>query len=126
MSEAMKILVVDDEQDVELLFRQRFRREIRSGLLQLSFALSGKEALSYLENGGSSDLMVLLSDINMPGMSGIELLRKAKEAYPDLPVYMITAYGDETNQLNAIRYGCDGYMTKPLDFKRLKTEVLAI
>ena len=122
----MKILVVDDEQDVELLFRQRFRREIRSGRLQLSFALSAKEALSYLANGGSAGLMVLLSDINMPGMSGIELLKKTKKVYPNLPVYLITAYGDETNRQNAIEYGCDGYMTKPLDFKYLKNKVLDI
>ena len=118
-----RILVVDDEKDVELLFRLRFRREIRNGTLIFDFALSGQEAFDFLKTRGTENITLLLSDINMPGMSGLELLRLLKDKYPDLPVFMITAYGDDENYRRAQEYGCDGYMTKPLDFDELRTGV---
>lgn len=121
----MKILVVDDEQDVKELFTQRFRREIRGGVLEFSFVFSGKEALGYL-NQHKSESILILSDINMPGMTGIELLRKIREKYPTPPpeVMIITAYGDEANRQQAIQLGANDFLTKPLDFNELKTKLL--
>ena len=120
----MKILVVDDEADVKSLFEQRFRKEIRNGEFDFDFALSGEEALSYL-SGHRSEVILILSDINMPGMSGIELLSKIREGYSTPPpmVMMVTAYGDEENRRQAIANGADDFLTKPLDFNLLKDKL---
>ncbi len=121
----MKILVVDDEADAEILFQQRFRREIRSGELSFAFAFSGEQALDYLHRH-ASEIVLILSDINMPGMSGIELLRTIKEGQPQPPphVMMITAYGDEENYHQAMDAGADAFLTKPLDFSALKQKLI--
>jgi CheY-like chemotaxis protein len=119
----MKIMVVDDEPDVQLLFKQQFRSEIKAGKITFQFAFSGEEALEYLKSQGTTDVVMILSDVNMPGMSGIELLKRLKEKYAQLKVLMITAYGDENNLRLASSYGCDGYVTKPIDFPALKTKI---
>jgi CheY-like chemotaxis protein len=120
----MKILVVDDEIDVKLLFEQRFRREIKNGEMKFAFAFSGEEALEYLENN-THDGVLILSDINMPGMSGLELLAEIKQHYKKPPpvVMMITAYGDEENYNTAIKLGADDFLTKPLEFAKLKLKL---
>lgn len=120
----MKILVVDDETDVQLLFEQRFRREIRSGNMEFAFANSGEAALLYLGTHGS-EAVLILSDINMPGMSGLELLRRIRSAHAVPPplVMMITAYGDQQNHDMAMQYGADDFLTKPLDFAQLKDKL---
>ncbi|MCY7349779.1 MAG: response regulator [Cytophagaceae bacterium] len=120
----MKILVVDDEADVQLLFEQRFRREIREGELAFAFSHSGEEALGYLKDH-FSEIVLILSDINMPGMSGLELLRRIKSTYRNPPplVMMITAYGDDESHTQAMNYGADDFLTKPLDFARLKQKL---
>ena len=119
----MKVMVVDDEADVRLLFEQRFRREVRAGQIAFYFALSGEEALSLLEQV-IGDVSLVLSDINMPGMNGLELLKAVKEKHQHLKVYMITAYGNAEYQQRAVAYGCDDYFTKPLDFGMLKERLL--
>jgi len=119
----MKVMIVDDEQDVKLLFQQKFRKEIRAGKIDLSFAFSGESALQHLENE-CHDYALVLSDINMPGMNGLELLRTIKEKFSSLSVWMITAYGDDQNYRQAIEYGCSDYMTKPLDFDSLKEKIM--
>lgn len=120
----MKILVVDDEVDVKLLFQQRFRKEIKNGEMDFAFAFSGKEALKYLESN-AHDGVLILSDINMPGMSGLELLAKIKQQYKKPPpvVMMITAYGDEENYNTAMKLGADDFLTKPLEFNLLKSKL---
>lgn len=115
-----KILIVDDEEDVQGLFLQRFRKELKSGELDFQFALSGKEALEYLQHQNPLEVVMLLSDINMPGMNGLELLEKTRELFPDLKVIMITAYGDEESKLRSIQLGAAHFFTKPVDFKELK------
>jgi two-component system, chemotaxis family, chemotaxis protein CheY len=117
----MKILVVDDELDIKELFLQKFRREIREEKLSFAFAISGEEALIYLEQH-ISEAVLILSDINMPGMSGLELLRKIKTQYHKPPpiVMMVTAYGDDVNRNKAMEYGADDFLIKPLDFSDLK------
>src|SRR5262245_940467 len=122
----MKVMVVDDEPDVELLFRQRFRSEIRAGSLHLHFAHSGEDALAQLKEPGTADVVLILSDINMPGIHGLELLRRLKAQSPELKVCMITAYDDSEKYETAMRYGADGYVTKPIDFERLRREVLKL
>jgi CheY-like chemotaxis protein len=119
----MKIMVVDDEQDMKLLFEQRFRKEIKAGQVAFLFAFSGEEARDYLKSTRAEDINQILSDINMPGMNGLELLKWIKENYPELKVAMITAYGDQNNYKQALEYGCDDYMTKPIDFSQLKEKV---
>jgi len=119
----MNIVIVDDERDVQALFEQRFRREVREGLLHLHFAFSGEEALALLEQRGIADIVLILSDINMPGMNGLELLKAVKERYPQLKVYMITAYGDPESHDRAVEYGCDDYLTKPIDFNVLRSRI---
>ena len=99
---AFNILVVDDEQDVELLFKQRFRKSIREGEINIDFAFSGEDALAFLRQPGSTDIALILSDINMPGMTGFELLEKVKSEYPELKVMMISAYGDDENHRQAM------------------------
>ena len=119
----IKVLVVDDERDIETLFLQRFRKEMKAGLVDLHFAFSGEDALLYLGKDGMADLVLILSDINMPGMNGIELLRRIKETKAHLKVYMITAYHDETNYEAAMTAGADGYIAKPIDFDGLKAKI---
>jgi two-component system, chemotaxis family, chemotaxis protein CheY len=120
----MKILVVDDEKDMQLLFEQRFRKEIRGGEMSFVFAYSGEDALEYLDDH-VSEAVLILSDINMPGMSGFELLRKIKTKFRNPPpmVMMITAYGDAENYRQAIELGADDFLTKPLDFSVLKEKL---
>jgi len=120
----MKILVVDDEKDVQLLFQQRFRKEIRNGEFNFVFAFSGEEALTTLNNM-EHEAILILSDINMPGMSGLELLEHIKKNYvkPSPVVMMITAYGDEENYKTSIQLGADDFLTKPLDFTTLKNKL---
>lgn len=120
----MKILVVDDEADIEPLFKQRFRREIQSGEIDFAFSRSGEEALVYLQEH-LSEVVLILSDINMPGISGIELLRRIRILYPSRPpsVMMITAYSDEQTYNQAMKYGADEFLTKPLDFSDLKSKL---
>ncbi len=120
----MKMLVVDDEGDVELLFSQRFRKEIKQGEVELNFAFNGDDALRYIKSLKPFDLVVVLTDINMPGMTGLELLKIIKSEYKDLRVMMITAYGDENNYHNAITIGADEFLTKPVDFSLLKEKIL--
>ncbi len=123
----MKILVVDDEKDVQVLFEQRFRKEIKSGEMTFAFAYSGEEALQYLQNL-HQEAVLILSDINMPGMSGLELLKRIKQKFENPPpvVMMITAYGDEENYTYAMKYGADDFLTKPLDFTKLKDKLKAL
>jgi len=117
----MKILVVDDERDIQTLFEQKFRKEIKEKQMEFAFAFSGEEALSYL-NQHVHETVLILSDINMPGMSGLELLRKIKEKYlkPPPVVMIITAYGDEESYNKAKQLGADDFLTKPVDFNYLK------
>jgi CheY-like chemotaxis protein len=117
---SVSILVVDDEPDVADLFRQRFRREVREGQYVIHFALSGEEALDKLSDGVRPELIVLLSDINMPGMDGFGLLRAVKHRYAELPVIVVTAYGDDERQRKASEYGATEFVTKPVDFDLLK------
>jgi two-component system chemotaxis response regulator CheY len=121
----MHILVVDDEKDVKDLFLQKFRKEIRQGELSFAFAFSGEEALVYLE-GQNPESVLILSDINMPGMSGLELLQHIRKEHPQTPpeILMITAYGDEENRNKALQWGANDFLTKPLDFNALKGKLL--
>jgi CheY-like chemotaxis protein len=122
----MHVLVVDDEKDLQLLFRQRFRREIRAQEVTLHFALSGEEALAYLTQHNPMDIVLILSDINMPGMSGLELLQRLKERFTHVKVFMITAYDDADNYQMAMQHGADDYITKPIDFNGLKQKMQAL
>jgi two-component system response regulator (stage 0 sporulation protein F) len=120
----MKIMIVDDERDVEILFRQQFRKEVREGLIDLCYAFSGEEALEYLGSLTPPDVVCILSDINMPGINGLELLKTVKEKYPQIRVSMITAYGDEHNFETAMSTGAEHYFTKPIDFVQIKKDML--
>jgi two-component system, response regulator, stage 0 sporulation protein F len=120
---SFSILVVDDEPDVAEMFRQRFRREVRQGTYVLHFAPSGEEALETLSNGVQPELIVILSDINMPGMDGLMLLREIKARRPELPVMMVTAYGDDERRRHAAEAGALQFLTKPVDFNQLKEEL---
>jgi CheY-like chemotaxis protein len=117
------ILVVDDEPDVELLFRQQFRHDLRSGRFAMEFAQSASAALERIDNAREASLILILSDINMPGMSGLELLPKAKALRPDVPVIMITAYGDAETKRQALENGAEALLTKPIDFAALRGEI---
>jgi CheY-like chemotaxis protein len=117
------VLVVDDEPDVELLFRQQFRHDLRAGRFTMEFAQSGEVALRRIDDSQGVSLILILSDINMPGMSGLELLPKAKAARPDVPVIMITAYGDAETKRKALEGGAEALLTKPIDFGMLRNEV---
>ena len=123
----MKILVVDDEKDVQVLFEQRFRKEIKIGEMKFIFAFSGEDALLYL-NQHEHEAVLILSDINMPGMSGLELLKHIKQKYlkPPPVVMMITAYGDAENFNTAKQLGADDFLTKPVDFALLKEKLKTI
>ena len=120
---SVSILVVDDEADVAEMFRQRFHREARNGTYVMHFANSGSEALDKLGTGIEPQLIVILSDINMPEMDGLELLREIKTRRPDLPVMMVTAYGDDERRRLAGEYGAAEFITKPVDFERLKAQL---
>lgn len=117
------VLVVDDEPDVEALFRQHFRRELRAGQFTMSFVLSAPAALQSISEASDALLILILSDINMPGMSGLELLPKAKAARPDVPIIMITAYGDAETKRKALENGAEALLTKPIDFGLLRSEI---
>ena len=120
---SVSILAVDDEVDVADLLRQHFRREVRQGQYVLHFACSAEEALDKLARGIEPELTVMLADINMPGMDGLALLREVKESRPDLPVIMVTAYGDEGRRRRAKEYGAAFFITKPVDFDFLKEQL---
>lgn len=122
----MKILIVDDERDVEMLFRQKFRKETRNENLELIFAFSGQEALEILENSNPPDVVYVFSDINMPGMTGLELLQKIRSRFPAIKVSMISAYGDAANHDKAMSSGAKEFFTKPIDFVSLKKEIREI
>jgi CheY-like chemotaxis protein len=117
------ILVVDDEPDVEALFRQQFRRDLRAGRFAMEFVQSAPMALQRLTNAGDESLILILSDINMPGMSGLELLPKAKALRPDVPIIMITADGDAETKRRALENGAEALLTKPIDFGTLRSEI---
>jgi CheY-like chemotaxis protein len=117
------VLVVDDEPDVEMLFRQQFRRELRAERFTMIFAQSGMAALQSIDEAGNESLILILSDINMPGMTGLELLPKAKAVRPDVPVIMITAYGDAETRRKALENGAEALLTKPIDFGLLRSEI---
>jgi CheY-like chemotaxis protein len=120
---SVSILIVDDEPDVAELFRQRFRRETRQGTYVMHFAASGAEALDRLAGEIEPALIVVLSDINMPGMDGLELLTEIKERFPGLPVMMVTAYGDDERRRRAAAHGASEFITKPVDFDLLKAQL---
>ena len=117
------VLVVDDEPDVEVLFRQQFRRDLRAGRFTMEFARSAPMALQRITDAAGVSLILILSDINMPGMSGFELLPKAKGLRPDVPVIMITAYGDAETKRKALEKGAEALFTKPIDFVTLRNEI---
>ena len=117
------ILVVDDELDVEVLFRQQFRRDLRAGRFTMEFAQSAQRALQCISDAGDASLILILSDINMPGMSGLELLPKAKALRPDVPIIMITAYGDVETKRQALEKGAEALLTKPIDFGMLRSMI---
>jgi CheY-like chemotaxis protein len=120
---SLLILVVDDESDVEMLFRQQFRRDLRAGRFTMDFAQSADSALQRISDAAGASLILILSDINMPGMSGLELLPKAKAARPDVPVIMITAYGDAETRRKALEGGAEALLTKPIYFGLLRNEI---
>jgi CheY-like chemotaxis protein len=117
------ILVVDDEPDIESLFRQQFRRDIRSGRFIMEFAASAADALERAKEIADPSLILILSDINMPGMSGLEMLPRVKAVRPSVPVIMITAYGDDATRSKALELGAAGLLTKPVDFGLLRLEI---
>ena len=117
------ILVVDDEPDVEVLFRQQFRHDLRAGRFTMEFAQSALAALQRITDAAGVSIILILSDINMPGMSGLELLPKAKAMRPDVPIIMITAYGDAETKRKALEDGAEALLTKPIDFKTLRSEI---
>src|SRR6195256_3677937 len=120
---SLLILVVDDESDVEVLFRQQFRRDLRAGRFSMEFAQSAPMALQRITDAGDRSLILILSDINMPGMSGLELLPKARAMRPDVPIIMITAYGDAETKRKALANGAEALLTKPIDFGMLRSEI---
>jgi CheY-like chemotaxis protein len=117
------VLVVDDEPDVEALFRQQFRRDLRAERFVMDFANSAADALSRIASSIGQSLVLILSDINMPGMTGLEMLPKVKEMRPEVPVIMITAYGDAETKRRALEGGAEGLLTKPIDFTLLREEI---
>lgn len=123
---SISILVVDDERDVTELFRRKFRRELRNGEYVMHFAASGEDAYKMLDAEVQPKVMLILSDINMPGMSGIELLKETRKRWPDLPVAMITAYGDADSRQRAQDGGAADFLTKPIDFSELKNTIVSL
>jgi DNA-binding NtrC family response regulator len=122
----VRVLVVDNEPDVEMLFRQQFRREVREGLYTLDFALSALSVSVILDDAGGEKIILLLSDINMPGMSSLDLLPIVKTRRPDLPVFMISAYGDANTATTALARGADEFLIQPVDFPKLKQVIMAV
>ena len=122
----MLIMVVDDEVDMIDLFKQRFRKEIKEGLVNFVFHTSAEQALQDLKSQVNPDLVLILSDINMPGMNGLELLRILKKEVPNIKVMLVTAYGDDENYQQAMRYGADGFINKPIDFNALKNKCIEV
>jgi len=120
---SVSVLIVDDEPDVAELFRQQFRRETRQGAYVLHYATSGAEALDQLAGEIEPTLVAVLSDINMPGMDGLQLLGEIKQRFPDLPVMMVTAYGDDERRRQAAKYGAAEFLTKPVNFEYLKVQL---
>jgi CheY-like chemotaxis protein len=120
---SVSVLIVDDEPDVAQLFRQRFRREVRQGVCVLHFADSAEDALEKLADGIDPQLIVILSDINMPGMDGLALLREIRERWPEYPVIMVTAYGDDERRRRASEFGAAEFLSKPVDFDSLKQQL---
>jgi len=123
MSSPLKIMVVDDEPDIQFLFQLEFNNEISENRIQFHFAISGKEAMEFFKLNDPSDLGLILSDINMPEMDGLTLLDKLKTNYPTLKVCMVTAYGDEEIRNKAEKLGCDDYVTKPINFSDLRDKI---
>ena len=121
-----RVLVVDDEPYAEPLFRQQFRREVREGLYRLDFARSGETALHMLDGRAGDEVILLLLDINMPGMSGLDLLSKIKGRKPGLPVFVISVYGDADTMSTAQKRGADEFLTKPVDFAKLRRDIMAV
>ena len=126
ITKTKKILVVDDEKDIQPLFLQMFRLEIKKKLVEFDFAFSGLEALNSLSKAHEKDYILILSDINMPGMSGLDLLKEIKSTYKSQKVMIITAFGDEDNYTKAVEYGANDFLVKPIDFKKLKSKILCI
>ncbi|MFI5171759.1 MAG: response regulator [Chitinophagales bacterium] len=122
----MKLLIVDDERDIEQLYKLSFRKEIKEGNLQLLFAFSGQEAIEVMSTLQPMDIVLLLSDINMPGMTGFDLLEITKKEYPYLKIFMVSAYGDMENLSKATRLGADDFVTKPVDFNLLRDKIFQI
>jgi CheY-like chemotaxis protein len=120
---SISVLIVDDEPDVEALFRQQFRRDLRAQRFEMDFAASASEALARVASAVEQPPILILSDINMPGMTGLEMLPKMKEMRPDVPIIMITAYGDPETKRKAIEGGATGLLTKPIDFTLLRGEI---
>jgi CheY-like chemotaxis protein len=120
---SLSVLIVDDEPDVEALFRQQFRRDLRAQRFVMDFAVSASDALARVASNIEQPPILILSDINMPGMTGLEMLPKMKEMWPDVPVIMITAYGDPETKRKAIESGATGLLTKPIDFTLLREEI---
>ncbi|WP_198376808.1 response regulator [Neoroseomonas rubea] len=117
------VLVVDDEPDIASLFRQQFRRDLRQGRFAMEFAGSGPQALGLIAAAAGREIILLLSDVNMPGMSGFDLLARARALRPDLPVVMITAYDDAGTRERAVAGGAEGLLAKPIDFALLREEI---
>src|SRR4051812_26469466 len=120
----IKVLIVDDERDVETLFKQKFRKELNNGDYVFHFAYSGEQALTFMKTLDPFDIVLVLSDINMPGMTGLELLKRSKEEFPQLKVIMISAYGDKKNYDEAVKLGASDFITKPVDFNLLKQKIV--
>jgi CheY-like chemotaxis protein len=120
---SVRVLVVDDEPDVEVLFRQQFRRDLRAQRFVMDFAGSASEALTRITDVGEHSLILIFSDINMPGMSGLEMLPEVRTRRPDVPVIMITAYGDVATRKRALERGAEGLLTKPIDFGQVRQEI---
>lgn len=123
---SVSIMVVDDEPDVVELFKRRFRRELKRGDYAMYFAISGEDAMDQLKQDLQPEVMLILSDINMPGMNGFDLLKEAKALWPELPVAMITAYGDDESRRRAMEIGATDFLTKPVDFDELKSKISAM
>ena len=121
-----KILIVDDELDVEPLFMQRFRKAMKQGDFEFHFSFSAEDALNYMEKLNPADVVLVLSDINMPGMSGLELLKKIKQDFAHLKVVMVTAYDDDNNRRDAMQAGAIDFITKPIDFILLKEKLATL
>jgi len=122
----IKIMIVDDEQDVESLFNQRFRKDLRNNNLEFHFAFSAEDALKYISTLNPIDIVLILSDINMPGKSGLDLLKEVKNQFPQLKVMMVTAYGDQQNYDKAFSLGADDFITKPIDFETLREKIISL